>query len=453
MVALTVTATAKQYIVPRGWQLAATAYGGTGPYRYLWTCPGADFNASPAQPSPYLQVAAPRTLTATVVVADATGAETTAAVTFTAAETVVSVKVVGPESVTPGVPQQFVAPHRNDFGLLSSLPVAWSATNGTITPAGLFTAAAVGPAVVTATSGLATGSMTVAVAPPSVTVAFPPTILAGAAQAVTLLYAGVTPAKPPTVAASVGTVGSSATSGRFVTFLYTAPATAGPVTFTDATAGLSATATVSTSAPAIRLVEVALTRVTLTDGVAGGAPTRFDPDGDAVYFGGRASAAGGSMVRVDTTAIVGPPQNTPLIRASVGDYYYTVPDVAPGVTFAGAIKYLSAGKWESAAVDFTDQVRPAPGSTVTTTPLPVATTVAVDDCRTGQPIAGMVVWATSDAAGNVTAAGPAFTAADGTARLLLVPGTTYYLSGLKMGETPIVGREFVAVPDLGVVNG
>ena len=84
---------------------------------------------------------------------------------------------------------------------------------------------------------------------------------------------------------------------------------------------------------------------------------------------------------------------------------------------------------------------------------PSQMTITVDDCRTGQPVAGMVVWATSDPAGETVASGPVFTAVDGTAKLQLILGGCYYLFGLKLGETPIVGRPFVAGPDAGGSGG
>ena len=92
---------------------------------------------------------------------------------------------------------------------------------------------------------------------------------------------------------------------------------------------------------------------------------------------------------------------------------------------------------------------PASTTTPTRTPTgtPAPTTITVTDDGTGAAVAGMVVWATSDAAGTSTFAGPEFTSDAGSAVLQLVGGTTYYLNGLKQGETPIVGRPFIAVPD------
>ncbi len=65
----------------------------------------------------------------------------------------------------------------------------------------------------------------------------------------------------------------------------------------------------------------------------------------------------------------------------------------------------------------------------------------------GTPVADASVWITSDAAGLHVVAGTLRSNASGEATFLLNAGSTYYLFMTKVGETPIVGRSFVAEAD------
>ncbi len=76
-------------------------------------------------------------------------------------------------------------------------------------------------------------------------------------------------------------------------------------------------------------------------------------------------------------------------------------------------------------------------------------TITITDPTTALPIARMAVWATSDAGGLSVAAGPALTDVTGSATLSLTAGQQYYLTGLKLGVTPLVNVSFVAVADAG----
>ncbi|MGD0516587.1 MAG: lamin tail domain-containing protein, partial [Thermoguttaceae bacterium] len=95
--------------------------------------------------------------TMTVTLADVYGGVITSSVNVTVVQTQTSVSIV-PASVTllPGASQQFTAAYLDQFGkAIGSLSssVTWSATAGTITASGFYTAPASGTATITATSG------------------------------------------------------------------------------------------------------------------------------------------------------------------------------------------------------------------------------------------------------------------------------------------------------------
>ena len=99
-----------------------------------------------------------------------------AAVTLTAAPPVLTSITVAPSAISmaPGATQQFTATGHFSGGGTGSVTVTWSATGGTISTGGLYTAGAtVGPYVVTATvtggSIAGTAAVTITPAPPTLT--------------------------------------------------------------------------------------------------------------------------------------------------------------------------------------------------------------------------------------------------------------------------------------------
>ena len=99
-----------------------------------------------------------------------------AAVTLTAAQPVLTSITVAPSTISmaPGATQQFTATGHFSGGGTGSVTVTWSATGGTISAGGLYTAgSAVGPYVVTATitggSIAGTAAVTITPAPPALT--------------------------------------------------------------------------------------------------------------------------------------------------------------------------------------------------------------------------------------------------------------------------------------------
>ena len=99
-----------------------------------------------------------------------------AAVTLTAAPPVLTSITVAPATISlaPGATQQFAATGHFSGGGTGSVAVTWTATGGTVSPGGIYTAGAtVGPYVVTATatggSIAGTAAVTITAAPPTLT--------------------------------------------------------------------------------------------------------------------------------------------------------------------------------------------------------------------------------------------------------------------------------------------
>jgi hypothetical protein len=74
-------------------------------------------------------------------------------------------------------------------------------------------------------------------------------------------------------------------------------------------------------------------------------------------------------------------------------------------------------------------------------------TMTITNTTTGFPSSNADVWISTDAAGDNVVAGTLSTNSQGKVTFLLDAGVTYYLWKEKLGEEPIIGQSFVAVPD------
>lgn len=214
------------------------------------------------------------------VTASASGVSANTAVTVTAAQPTVAVSI-SPTSanVQEGATQQFTVSVTG-----TSAAPTWTATAGTISSTGLFTAPnTTGTVTITATNGGVSASATATVtAPAPVTVTVSPTtasVRAGATQQFTAKVTGTTNAV--TWSASGGSISS--------TGLYTAPSNAGTYTVTASDAGATASAavtgtvatsvcTLSIAAPSIVQIPNTVT-VVATQANCTGSPT-FAATGD-----------------------------------------------------------------------------------------------------------------------------------------------------------------------------
>ena len=268
----------------------------------------------------------------------------------------------------------------------------------------------------------------------TLTATWPAQLIAGAWQSVTISYAGSTPAASNPITVSAGTMGQSpqAISGQLVSLTVQVPTTGTSVTFTDTASAATVTIPIS-STPGT-------TRILAFTSYCGGTPDHakipLDPDDFITKFAG-GGPGNATVDRMDTHANVGPPIGTPMIRNAPGQFFYYIADVAPAATY----NYF-----------FNQLVNTQPNirgffAMPTAAGLLQSVTVTVCDSTTGNPLAGVAAWVTSDSAGTTLVAGPAITSSAGTAVMPLVPGTTYYLFALKNNEAPLNGQPFTAVAD------
>ncbi len=308
----------------------------------------ASANTSAAAPSANTPAAAPSansyTVTATSV-ADPTKSASAVVTVSTDSSPVVSVSVSPTTAtVTTGGTQQFTA----DVSGTTNTAVAWSASGGTVSSAGLYTAPnTAGNYVVTATSAAdATKSASASVsvsAPVTVSVSVAPTsatVTTGGTQQFTAIVSGSTNTAV-TWSATAGTVSS--------TGLYTAPGSAGTYTVKATSAAdptKSASASVSVSAAVTVSVSVAPTSTTTTT------------NGTAQFT---ATVSGSTNTAVTWSATAGTVSSTGLYTAPGTAGTYTV----TATSAADTTKSASASVSVSAAV--TVSVSVAPTSTTMTT--------------------------------------------------------------------------------------
>jgi len=186
------------------------------------------------------------------------------------ANPVVNSVIISPASAT-------LAVNATDFfsatvqGTATNTAVTWTASSGTITSAGVYTAPAkTGSATITATSVAdptksASAKVTIAAAPPAVSsISVTPvnaSIVTGATQQLTATIQGTTSNKSVTWKTSAGTIST--------TGLFTAPTTAGTATITATSAAdnsKSATATITFAAPSVSSITISPTTATVATG-------------------------------------------------------------------------------------------------------------------------------------------------------------------------------------------
>jgi hypothetical protein len=333
--------TAPTTVVAGGQAPFAASVTGSTNTAVIWTATGGTVSASGL----YTAGAAAGSFAVTATsVADPTKSAS-AAVAVTAAAPVVAVTVSPTTaSVAVSATQQFTATVTGN----ANTAVTWSATSGTVSAAGLYTApAAAGSFVVTATSvadPTKSASATVTVtAAPVVAVAISPTtasILTNATQQFTATVTG-NANTAVTWSATGGTVSAAG--------LYTAPAAAGSFVVTATSVAdptKSASATVTVTVPVVPVV-VTIAPPTVTLGVN----TNFQ-------FSATASGANPSVTWTVTEALGGLVDNTG---------FYTSP--------------AGAGTFHVVATSVADPTKSA-AATVTVTAPPAGITVAISPTAT-----------------------------------------------------------------------
>ncbi|HKV75111.1 MAG TPA: hypothetical protein VJN95_11370 [Gemmatimonadales bacterium] len=241
--------------------------GSSKPLAVTWSGTGGSITAGG------LYTAGSTTGTYRVIATDPAGTlADTAAVTVTNAVLTQITVSPGSASIAAGLTRQFSAAGHLSDGAVTTPTVNWSATGGSITPDGVFTAGATpGSYQVTATdqSGTLTASATVTVTAPVLTqlavIPASATVHAGLTQQFTVsgtLSDGSTVTPAVTWSATGGNISPQG--------LYTAGATLGPfqVTATQAGSGLSASAAVTIAPALITSLDVTPGAITLAPGAA-----------------------------------------------------------------------------------------------------------------------------------------------------------------------------------------
>jgi uncharacterized protein YjdB len=242
-------------------QLTATVQGSATNKSVTWKTSSGTINASG------LFTASTTAGTATITATSVADTTKSATATITVAAPVVSSVSVSPAapSLLTGATQQFTATVQ---GTIANKSVTWSATGGSITASGLFTASTSGVAKVTATSvadPTKSASATITVSAPTVTsiTVTPPTasILAGATQQFSATVQGTVANKSIAWSASSGTINSAG--------VFTAGASAGTATITVTSLAdptKTATATVTVTTPSVNSITISPSTATITTG-------------------------------------------------------------------------------------------------------------------------------------------------------------------------------------------
>ena len=259
------------------------------------------------------------------VVATETGGSISkaAGVTLTAAPPVLTSITVAPPSVSlaPAATQQFTATGHFTGGGTGSVAVTWTATGGTISPTGLYTAdAVVGSYQVTATqtggSIAGTATVTITLAPPTLTsISVAPasvTLIPSATQQFTAT-AHYSDNSTGTIPVDWTATGGAVSNDGF----YTAGATDGSyqvmATATGGTVSGSASVTIATPPPNLVAIEISPTTL-----------VRLKPKTTAQYTAiGRLSDGGTTPVAVDWTTTSAPPPAIAPYNAIAADGLFT----------------------------------------------------------------------------------------------------------------------------------
>jgi hypothetical protein len=305
---------------------------------------------------------------------------TTATVTFTPISVAITTT---PVAMVAGATQTFAATVSND--ITPSAGVTWSASVGSITALGVYTAptpVSVATATITATSKTdtsKTNTATVTLTPIAVSITTTPVaMVAGATQTFAATVSNdITPNAGVTWTASVGSI----TAGG----VYTAPT---PVSVATATiTATSKTDTSKTNTATVTLTPIAVTIPTTPTAIAGAATEAITATltGDATLNAGvtwSITSGGGSLTAVTTSSVT---YNAPLpvTTATAVITATSKTDTTKTATFTIPLTPISVGA-----------IRPAPISlgTSTTQPL-VGATVSNDSSNSG------VTWSISPAAG------------------------------------------------------
>ena len=351
----------------------------------------ASANTSAAAPSANTSTAAPSAnsyaVTATSV-ADPTKSASAVVTVSTNSSPVVSVSVSPTTAtVTTAGTQQFAAAVSGT----TNTAVTWSASGGTVSSTGLYTApSTAGNYVVTATSAAdptKTASATVNVsAPVIVSVSVAPTsvtVTTGGTQQFTATVSGTTNTAA-TWSATGGTVSSVG--------LYTAPSTAGTYTVKATSAAdptKSASASVSVSAPATVSVSVAPTSTTTTT------------NGTAQFT---ATVSGSTNTAVTWSATGGTLSSTGLYTApsTAGTYTVKATSAADPTTSASASVSVSAPATVSVSVAPTSTTTTTNGTAQFTATVSGSTNTAVTWSATGGTVSTVGLYTAPSTAGTYT---------------------------------------------------